>query len=163
MREYEVLGFISDLRKSRHSRSEEVMSRRKGAENRAGLRAKEAAAAIRAHSARIADEERAVAEALIGLPLNRLSLQRMQENIEKVVRDRIELEDRRVVAETISQDCKTRFLHARLFHARQTKGLVKLSTLIARLHARGASRKMAIAELADEEDTARTNAGRTVL
>ncbi|RUX51930.1 hypothetical protein EOA33_04450, partial [Mesorhizobium sp. M4A.F.Ca.ET.050.02.1.1] len=152
MKERDMIARLRDLRHRREERAKEVVIRRHAAAHRAAREGQEAAAAVTEHLQRIVDAEDAAFGALVGQPVKAASLSRLQGRFEIAARKTEQLRESEKMAEVAAQRRKVELSVARKHHRASMKAVVKLDGLLEQLSKRTARRRLALAELSEEEE-----------
>jgi hypothetical protein len=152
MKDHDMVIRLRDLRQLREQRAKETMMRRQMAAKRAAAVTQEASGAVAAHLEHTAEKERSAFGALVGQSVTAASLHRIQRQFEKAAEEAARLRENETTASAAEQERKAELAGARDTHRMRLKAVAKLDGLLERLTTRTARRRMALAELSDEED-----------
>ncbi|CAN7720325.1 hypothetical protein LJR234_006277 [Mesorhizobium amorphae] len=152
MKERDTIALLRDLRHRREERAKEEVIRRHAAAHRASREGQDAAAAVTEHLQRMLDAEDAAFGALVGQPVKAASLYRLQGRFEIAARKTEQLRENEKMAGVAEQQRKVELSAARKDHRASMKAVTKLDGLLEHLTKRTARRRLALAELSEEEE-----------
>ncbi|RRI00721.1 hypothetical protein EH240_17050 [Mesorhizobium tamadayense] len=152
MKERDMIARLRDLRYRREKRAKEEVIRRHAASHRAVREGQEAAAAVTEHLQRTVEAEEEAFGALVGQPVRAASLNRLQGRFEIAARKTEELRENEKMAGVAEQRRKVELSAARNDHRASMKAVAKLDGLLEHLTKRTARRRLALAELSEEEE-----------
>ncbi|RWA63980.1 hypothetical protein [Mesorhizobium sp.] len=152
MKEPDMIARLRDLRSRREERARQDVIRRHAAAQRAARQGQEAAAAVTDHLERMLDAEDAAFGALVGQPVKAASLHRLQGRFEGAARKTDELRESAKTAALAEQRRHAELSVARNDHRASMKAVTKLDRLSEQLARRNVSRRLALAELSEEEE-----------
>ncbi|RWM16382.1 MAG: hypothetical protein E5X53_18030 [Mesorhizobium sp.] len=152
MEDRDIIARLRDLRRHGEQRANEAVTRRYAAAQRAAGAVQEAAAAVRKHLQRTADAEDAAFSSLVGQPVKAASLHRLQGQFEIAARQTEQLRENEKMAGVTEQRRKTELSAARNDHRASMKAVTKLDGLLEHLTKRSARRRIALAELSEEDE-----------
>lgn len=152
MKDHDVIVRLRDLRRLREQRANETVVRRQTAAKRAAALTEQASDAIAAHREQTAEKERAAFGSLVGKSVTAASLHRIQAQFEKAAEEAARLRENERTASAAEDERKAELSDARVVHRKRVKAVMKLDGLLEQQMTRTARRRMALAELSDEED-----------
>ncbi|RWC97606.1 MAG: hypothetical protein EOS32_03895 [Mesorhizobium sp.] len=152
MKAPDTIARLRDLRRRREERATEEVIRRQAAAQRAAREVEEAAAAVTEHLQRTVDAEDAAFGALVGQPVKAASLYRLQGRFEVAASKTGQLRENEKMAGVAEQRRKVELSVARKDHRASMRALTKLDGLLEHLTRRTARRRLALAELSEEEE-----------
>ncbi|TGQ32449.1 hypothetical protein [Mesorhizobium sp. M00.F.Ca.ET.216.01.1.1] len=152
MKDRDIIARLRDLRRRGEKRANEAVIRRYAAAHRAAGEVQEAAAAVAEHLQRTADAEDAAFGSLVGQPVKAASLYRLQGQFESAARKTEQLRENEKMAGITEQRRKAELSAARNDHRASLKAVAKLDGLLEHLTKRTARRRLALAELSEEDD-----------
>ncbi|TSE02896.1 hypothetical protein C1D09_028060 [Mesorhizobium intechi] len=152
MKERDMIARLRELRRRREGRAQEEVIRKRAAANQAAREVQEAGDAVREHLQRTADAEDAAFAALVGQPANAASLHRLQGQFEVAARKTGQLREGEKMAGVAEQRRKVELSGARNDHRASMKAVAMLDRLSEQLARRNARRRLALAELSEEEE-----------
>lgn len=147
-----MIARLRDLRRRREERAQEEVIRRRAAANQAAREVQEAADAVAEHLQRTINAEDAAFAALVGQPANAASLHRLQRRFEVAARKTGQLREGEKMAGIAEQRRKVELSAARNDHRASMKAVTRLDRLSEQLARRKAGRRLAFAELSEEEE-----------
>lgn len=147
-----MIARLRDLRRRREARAKEEVIRRHAAAHRAAREGQEAAAAVTEHLRRTVDAEDTAFGALVGQPVKAASLHRLQGRFEIAARKTEQLRESEKMAGVAEQRREVELSAARKDHRASMKAVSKLDGLLEHLTKRTARRRLALAELSEEEE-----------
>lgn len=147
-----MIARLRDLRHRREERAKENVIRRHAAAHRAAREVQEAAAAVAEHLQHTVDAEDEAFGLLVGKPVKAASLHRLQGRFEKAAQKTEQLRENEKRAGVAEQRRKVEFSAARDDHRASMKAVTKLDLLLEHLSRRTARRRLALAELSEEEE-----------
>lgn len=152
MKDRDIIARLRDLRRHGEQRANEAVIRRYAAAQRAVGEVREAAAAVREHLQRTADAEDAAFGSLVGRPVKAASLYRLQGQFERAARQTEQFRENEKLAGVTEQRSKAELSAARNDHRTSMKAVTKLDGLLEHLTKRTARRRLALAELSEEDE-----------
>lgn len=147
-----MIARLRDLRRRREDRAQEEVIRRRAAAIQAAREVQEAANAVTKHLQHTVDAEDAAFGALVGQPVNAASLHRLQGRFEVAASKTARLREGEKLASVAEQRRKVELSGARNDHRASMKAVFKLDRLSEQLTRRNARRRLALAELSEEEE-----------
>ncbi|AZN98254.1 hypothetical protein EJ066_14315 [Mesorhizobium sp. M9A.F.Ca.ET.002.03.1.2] len=152
MKDRDIIARLRDLRRRGERRANEAVIRRYAAANQAAGEVQEAAAAVTEHLQSTADAEDAAFGSLVGQPVKAASLYRIQGQFEIAARQTEQLRENEKMAGVTEQRRKAELSAARNDHRASMKAVTKLNGLLEHLTKRTARRRLALAELSEEDE-----------
>ncbi|TGP27460.1 MULTISPECIES: hypothetical protein [unclassified Mesorhizobium] len=152
MKERDMIARLRDLRSRREERAREDVVRRHAAAQRAARQGQEAAVAVTDHLERTVDAEDTAFGALVGQPVKAARLRRLQGRFEGAARKTEQLRETAKMAALAEQQRQAELSMARNDHRASMKAVSKLDRLSEQLAKRNARRRLALAELSEEEE-----------
>ena len=148
-----MIARLRDLRRRREARAQEEVIRRRAAANQAAREVQAAADAVTEHLQHTVNAEDAAFGALVGQPVNAASLHRLQGRFEVAASKTAQLREGEKLAGLAEQRRKVELSGARNDHRASMKAVSKLDRLSEQLARRNARRRLALAELSEEEES----------
>jgi hypothetical protein len=152
MKDRDIIARLRELRRRGEKRANEAVIRGYAAANRAAGELQEAATAVTEHLQRTADAEDAAFGSLVGQPVKATSLYRIQGQFEIAARQTEQLRENEKMAGVTEQRRKAALSAARNDHRASMKAVTKLDGLLEHLTKRTARRRLALAELSEEDE-----------
>jgi hypothetical protein len=152
MKDREMIARLRDLRQRRENRAKETVIHRHAAAYRATLQVQDAASAVAAHIQRTADAEETAFGSLVGQPVKATNLSRLQGRFEMAAREAEQLRENEKQAGVVEGERKAELSAARRDHRASVKALTKLDRLSEQMTRRTARRRVALAELSEEDE-----------
>lgn len=152
MKGRDIIARLRELRRRGEKRANEAVIRSYAAANRAAGEVQEAATAVAEHLQRTADAEDAAFGSLVGQPVKATSLYRIQGQFEIAARQTEQLRENEKMAGVTEQRRKAALSAARNDHRASIKAVTKLDGLLEHLTKRTARRRLALAELSEEDE-----------
>lgn len=153
MKDHDMIVRLRGIRQLREQRAGEKVIQRQTAARKAAMRTEQATEATAAHLERTATKERSAFGSLVGQSVSAVSLHRIRGQVEKAAGETQKLRDDEKLASAAEKERKGELSEARGVHRARIKAVTKLDRLLEHMTSRGAPRKMALAELSDEEDS----------
>lgn len=147
-----MIARLRDLRRRREERAREEVIKSHAAAQRAARQGQEAAFAVTDHLERMVSAEDAAFGALVGQPVKAASLHRLQGRFEGAARKTGQLRENAKVAALAEQRRQAELSVARDDHRASMKAVAKLDRLSEQLARRNARRRLALAELSEDEE-----------
>jgi hypothetical protein len=152
MKDHDMVVRLRDLRRLREQRAKETVMRREKVAKQAAAVTQEASSAVATHFQQTAEEERSAFGLLLGQSVTAASLRSIQRQFEKAAGEAARLRENERTASAAEQKHKAELSGARDTHRIRLKAVAKLDELLGQLTRRTARRRMALAELCDEDD-----------
>jgi hypothetical protein len=157
MKDHDMIVRLRGLRQLREQRAKETVMRRHTAARRATMLTQEASSAVAAHLKDTAAKERLAFGSLVGQAVSPASLHRIQGRFERTAEETARLQENEKTAIAAEKERKVELSDARDTHRKRLKDISKLDRLLEHLTTRTARRRMALAELSDEENRGPTH------
>jgi hypothetical protein len=152
MTDHDMIVRLRELRRRRQDRALQDVIKGHGAERRAAVIARDASTAVSRHVRQTADAEDAAFGSLVGRPVKVASLHGLRGRFEAAAGRTEELRDRQKAADADRDRLASELSAARRRHHARQLAVSKLDRLTEALERRGARRRLALLELAEEDE-----------
>lgn len=152
MKDREMIARLRKVRQLRSQRAEEAVLHRQAATRRAEMLTQAASEAIVEHCEQTAAKERSAFGSLVGQSVSIADLHRVRSQSERAAMEAVQLSANEKAASSEEGERKAELSAARKTHRIYLKTVSKLDRLVDHLELRNARRRVALAELYDEED-----------
>lgn len=152
MKDRDMIARLREVRQLRDQRAEEAVLHRQAVTRRAEMLTQAASKAIMEHRERTAAKERSAFGSLVGQSVSIADLHRVRSQSERAAMEAVQLSDNEKAASSEEEERKAELSEARNTHRKYRRAVSKLDRLVDHLEMRTARRRVALAELSDEED-----------